>query len=156
MKNGKWTLHIIAVMALMVFMFLGLACATKPRTRTPESFTAGSGGDTMVLLRQGLDADQAFREIIFILNRHGFQPEMMNPEAGFLRTRWNTTWTTFRDGSKERYRVSVIILFNPNRTQVILQAPAEFSRDGGTVWIEGYDRKAIDTLRNDITMAIGN
>ena len=142
---------------LVMVLVLGMMAAGCGSTgNTPESFVSGSGGDTIILLRQGLDPDQAFREIIFILNRHNFQPEMMNPEAGFLRTRWNTTWTHFRDGSSERYRVQVIVQFNPSRTQVIIQAPAEFSIDGGTNWREGYDRRAVETLRNDITMAIGN
>ena len=154
---AKRTIWVGMLALVLVFGVLVSGCASLfGRSRTPASFIAGSGGDTTILLRQGLDADQAFREIIFILNRHGFQPEMMNPEAGFLRTRWNTTWTTFRDGSRERYRVSVIIQFNPARTQVIVQAPAEFSVDGGVNWREGYDRRAIETLRNDITMAIGN
>jgi len=157
MVNKKNCLRMLGILVMvLVFGMTVVGCASLFGKKAPESFTQGSGGDTTILLRQGLDPDQAFREIIFILNRHGFQPEMMYPEAGFLRTRWNTTWTTLKSGSTERYRVSVIVQFNPNRTQVIIQAPAEFSTDGGTAWIEGYDRRVIETLRNDITMAIGN
>jgi hypothetical protein len=121
---------------------------------TPKSFTKGSGGETTVLLRQGLNFDQAFREAVFVLSRHGFEPEMMQPEAGYIRTRWNTTW--INDGkSRDEYRVRILITFNPSRTQLIVSAPAEYST-GGDKWIVGYDTRAIETLRTDLTQSIGN
>jgi len=126
--------------------------APKPPAQ-PATFRSGSAGDTTILLRQGLNFDQAFREVIFILNRHGFEPEMMQPEVGFVRTRWNTTWVTACVGA--HYRVRVTINFNPSRTQLILGAPSEWSIDGIN-WIAGYDTRAIETLRSDLTQIIGN
>ena len=139
--------------AALAFGMMVMGCVSGPAS---TSFVQGSGGDTTILLRDGLDSDQAFREIIFILNRHNFAPEMMSTEAGFIRTRWNTSWTENRLGAQEEYRVQIVVQFNPSRTQVIIQAPAERSVNNGRTWVEGYDRRAIETLRNDITQIIGN
>ena len=150
MANKKKLLGML-VMAL-VFGMTVVGCGSL-FSRTPKSFVKGSGGETMILLRQGLSFDQAFREVIFILSRHGFEPEMMQPEAGYIRTRWNTTWVSGKTGGE--YRVRILINFNPSRTQLIVSAPAEYST-GGDKWVVGYDTKAIEILRTDLTQSIGN
>ena len=150
MKNKKFRLGMPVM--ILVFGMMVFGCASSPNV--PSSFQSGSGssGDTTILIRQGLDFDQAFREVIFILNRNNFEPEMMQPEVGYIRTRWNTSWND-RGTSVDYYRVRVVINFNPNRTQLILSAPAEYF-DGG--WKTGYDTRAVETLRNDLTQIIGN
>jgi len=149
MANKKIWMGML-VMAL-VFGMTVVGCGSLG---TPKSFQKGSGGETTVLLRQGLSFDQAFREAVFVLSRHGFEPEMMQPEAGYIRTRWNTTW--INDGkNQDKYRVRILITFNPSRTQLIVSAPAEYST-GGEKWEVGYDTKAIETLRTDLTQSIGN
>ena len=146
------------VLALVLCMtVLGCALFSKATSsnKAPSSFQSGSGssGDTSVLLRQGLNFDQAFREVVFILNRHGFDPEMMQPEAGYIRTRWSNTWND-NGTNLEYYRVRVVISFSPNRTQLIISAPAEYNKGNG--WQTGWDTRAISTLRTDITQSIGN
>jgi hypothetical protein len=140
---------------VLVFGVTAFGCASLFRSRAPSSFQSGSGssGDTTILLRQNLNFDQAFREAIFVLNRHNFEPEMMQPEVGYIRTRWNTAWND-RGTSVEYYRVRIVINFNPSRTQLILSAPAEYLTDSG--WRTGFDTRAIETLRNDLTQIIGN
>jgi hypothetical protein len=151
MANKKNWLGILAI--TLVFGMTVVGCGSSPST--PKSFVKGSGGETMVLLRQGLDFNQAFREAVFVLSRHGFEPEMMQPEAGYIRTRWNTTW--YSEGSNtQRYRVRILINFNPSRTQLIISAPAETLTKEGETWIVGYDTRAIETLRTDLTQSIGN
>ena len=143
------------VMVLVFGMTLVGCLSLFSRKKAPNSFQTGSGGETTILLRQGLDFDQAFREVLFILSRHGFEPEMMQSDAGYIRTRWNTTWYNYQDNSRERYRVRILINFNPSRTQLIVNAPAEYSAQGET-WVVGYDTRAIETLRTDLTQSIGN
>jgi len=146
MVNRKNWLGMLVI--ALVFGMTVLGCSS-----TPRSFTKGSAGDTTILLRQGLDAEQAFREANFIINRHGFEPEMMNTEAGYIRTRWNYTWND-RGREVDYYRVRVVVTFNPNRTQLVLSAPSEFLSRGR--WITGFDTRAIETLRTDLTQSIGN
>ncbi|MDR1390144.1 MAG: hypothetical protein LBJ31_09250 [Treponema sp.] len=153
MANKKIWLGIPVMVLAFGMMVAG--CGGSPTPRAPSTFVTGSGGETTVLLRQGLDFEQAFREVLFILNRHGFEPEMMQPEAGYIRTRWNTTWNNPNTAAETRYRVRIVVTFNPGRTQVFINAPAERLTDG-TNWVVGYDTKAIDTMRTDITQIIGN
>jgi hypothetical protein len=119
----------------------------------PESFQRGNGGETIVLLRPGLEFDQAFREVAFLLSRHGFDSEMIQPEVGYIRTRWSFTWNDTGKIS-EVYRVRIICNFNPNRTQLIIKAEAEYLKRGN--WVQGFDIRAIETLRTDINNVVGN
>jgi hypothetical protein len=157
MKNKKLWLGIPVMLLVFGIMVTGcLSLFGSSTSRAPSSFQSGGGsaGDTTILLRQGLNFDQAFREVIFILNRHGFEPEMMQPEAGYIRTRWSSSWND-RGTHTDFYRVRVVVAFNPNRTQLILSAPAEY-RSTGESWQTGYDTRAVATLRTDITQIIGN
>ncbi|MDR1220724.1 MAG: hypothetical protein LBK73_14080 [Treponema sp.] len=135
----------------VVLLALGLVLAGC--ASVPKSFQKGSGGETTILLRQGLDFDQAFREVAFVLNRHGFESEMLQPEVGYIRTRWIHTWND-TGTTTESYRVRISCNFNPNRTQLIIKAEAEYLQGGQ--WIAGFDTRAIETLRNDLNMIIGN
>ena len=155
MINNKKNLLGLLIMVLVISMMLVGCESLLPTSKTPQGFSKGSGGETTILLRQGLVFEQAFREAIFILTRHGFEPEMMNAEAGYIRTRWSTTWFDMGKGKEDRYRVRILVTFNPSRTQLIISAPAEYST-GGTNWIVGYDTRAIETLRTDFTQSIGN
>jgi hypothetical protein len=147
MANKKIWMGMLVIVLAFGMMVIG--CSS-----TPDSFRKGSAsaGDTAILIRQGLDPEQAFREANFIINRHGFEPEMMNTEAGYIRTRWSYSWNA-KNSEVDYYRVRVVITFNPNRTQIILSAPSEYL-DGGK-WLTGWDSRAIETLRTDITQSIG-
>jgi hypothetical protein len=108
----------------LVFGLTVLGCSS-----TPKSFQKGSGGETTILLRQDLDFDKAFREVAFLLNRHGFEQETIQPEVGYIRTRWNFTWND-TEKTLEAYRARILYNFNPSRTQLIVKAEAEYL-DGG-------------------------
>jgi hypothetical protein len=135
----------MAAMAL-VFGLTVFGCASGPK-----GFVKGSGGDTTILLRQGLDFDLAFREVAFALNRHGFDTETIQPEVGYIRTRWNR-WNSTT--SIDAYRVRIVCNFNPARTQLIVKAEAEYLVRGR--WVTGYDTSAIETLRTDLNNILGN
>ena len=140
---------------LVIAILLGLTimgCRSSPPP-APVSFQSGSRGDTSILLRQGLNFDSTFREVIYILNRNGFEPELMQPDVGYIRTRWTNSWND-SGTSVDYYRVQVIINFNPNRTQLLVSAPAQYYRNGN--WVTGYDTRAVETLRNDLTIIVGN
>jgi hypothetical protein len=146
----KWSTLLRAGILGMVLVFgmIVVGCSS-----IPKSFQRGSGGETTILLRQGLDFDQAFREVAFLLNRHGFETETIQPEVGYIRTRWNFTWN---DSGKtlEAYRVRILCNFNPTRTQLIVKAEAEYLNRGD--WVSGFDTRAIETLRTDLNNVIGN
>jgi len=149
MAKKNFLLGILTIVLVLGMMVIG--CKSTPRT--PKSFQRGSGGDTTILLRQGLDFDLAFREVAFLLNRHGFETETIQPEVGYIRTRWNYTWND-KGEYLEAYRVRILCNFNPARTQLIVKADAE-SFVGGN-WINGFDTRAIETLRTDLNNVVGN
>jgi hypothetical protein len=134
------------LVVVLVFGMTVVGCASSPK-----NFVKGSGGDTTILLRNGLDFDLALREVAFTLNRHNFETEVIQPEVGYIRTRWNRWDSTT---TIDAYRVRIICNFNPNRTQLIVKAEAEYFVKGE--WVSGYDTRAIETLRNDLNNIIGN
>jgi hypothetical protein len=144
-KKNWWGMLVM----VLVFGMTVVGCGSSPKT--PKSFVAGSGGDTTILLRQGLDFDRAFREVAFTLNRHGFETEMIQPEVGYIRTRWNNWVSTT---SIDAYRVRITCNFNPSRTQLIVKAEAQFFEDNQ--WKSGWDSSAIETLRTDLNNVVGN
>jgi hypothetical protein len=146
MKKKLFLMGMLGMVLAFIMTFFG--CASSPR-----SFQKGTAGDTTVLLRDGLDFDRAFREVAFILNRHGFNSDTLQPEVGYIRTTWNYQWND-TGNTIETYRVRVICNFNPSRTQLILKVEAETSNGKG--WISGFDTRAVETLRTDITQSIGN
>jgi hypothetical protein len=137
---------------VLVFGMTVVGCSTLGLGK-PKSFQKGSGGDTTILLRQGLDYDQAFREVDFAIRKHNFEVETLTPEVGYLRTQWSYAWNgtgkTF-----EAYRVRIICNFNPGRTQLIFKAEAQYLE--GENWVQGFDTSAIEALRVDLTNAVGN
>jgi hypothetical protein len=135
----------------MLVMVLVFGMTVVGCSSTPKNFVKGSAGETTILLRDGLDFDRAFREVAFILNRHGFESEAIQPEVGYIRTRW------YKWDSKESidaYRVRVLCNFNPSRTQLIVKVEAEYLVRGD--WVSGNDTRAIETLRTDLNNAVGN
>jgi len=157
MKNNLFSLvRILGITLVFGVMVTGCASLFGGGGGGPASFVTGAtGGETSVLLRPGLEYEQAFREVIFVLTRHGFHPEMINQDAGFIRTQWNHEWhrVAGRDGV-DRYRVRAIVNFNPARDQLIINPEGEWYQNGA--WVRGFDRRAAETLRNDLTMAVGN
>jgi hypothetical protein len=145
MKNKRFWLGMLVI--VLVFGMTVVGCASSG----PKNFVKGSGGDTTILLRQGLAFDQAFREVAFLLNRHGFETETIQPEVGYIRTRWNRWDSTT---TIDAYRVRIICNFNPARTQLIVKADAEYFMRGE--WVSGYDTRAIETLRTDLNNVVGN
>ncbi|MDR1286114.1 MAG: hypothetical protein LBK08_00755 [Treponema sp.] len=144
MVNKRVWLGVLVIVLVLGMTVLG--CSS-----TPKSFIKGSVGDTTVLLRNGIDFDLAFREVAFLLNRHGFETETIQPEVGYIRTRWSSWDSTT---TIDAYRVRIICNFNPARTQLIVKAEAEYRVKGG--WVSGYDTRAIETLRTDLNNVVGN
>ena len=138
---------------VMLAMVLVFGMAVVGCSSTPGSFVRGPASPVTIMLRPGLDFDQAFREVSFILLNNNFQTETLQPEAGFIRTNWRF-WVTPRGQTVESYRVRVSVTFNPNRTQVILNVEGQVLQRG--TWVPGWDRAVTEDLRQELTMAVGN
>jgi len=148
-KNHLW----LGVLVLaLVFGMTFVGCFTTGGA--PRTFVRGQPGTSTIMLRQGLDFDQAFREVSFILLQKKFQTETLQPAAGFIRTNWRI-YTTPKGQVNERYRVRVSVTFNPSRTQVTLDVEGQW-QDGRGNWISGNDTAISEDLRTELTMSVGN
>jgi hypothetical protein len=155
MANKKTWLGMLVMVLVFGMMVAGCALFSKStKNVVPASFVRGNSGETTILLRRGLVYEEAFREAAFILNRHGFESEMMQQDGGYIRTRWNTTWIDQGSSREPYYRVRVILTFNPARTQLFINAEAEYLE--GDYWVKGSDSRAIETLRTDLNSIVGN
>jgi len=139
---------------VLAFGMSVVGCVSLFGGSAPNTFVRGQASSTTILLRPGLDYDQAFREVAFILLQNNFQTETLQPEAGFIRTNWRI-WTTPRGDVNDRYRVRVSITFNPARTQVTLNVEGQWQDRGGN-WLTGNDTSISEDLRVELMMAVGN
>ena len=138
------------VMAL-VFGMTVVGCASWG---APRTFVRGQASSTTIMLRQGLDPEQAFREVSFILLQNNFLTEILQPEAGFIRTNWINVHTRRGGQIDDSYQVRVSVTFNPSRTQVTLNVEAR--RDVNGNWHTGSDTAITEDLRTTLMMSVGN
>jgi len=153
-KNLLGMLVIVLVFGMMVVGCGSLGSLFGGSKSAPRTFVRGQPGTSTIMLRQGLNYDQAFREVSYILLQKKFQTETLQPEAGYIRTNWRV-WTTERGQVNDRYRVRVSVTFNPARTQVSLNVEGQWQDSQGS-WIPGNDTAISDDLRTELTMAVGN
>jgi len=137
----------------MPVMVLAFGMTVVGCASAPGSFVRGPASPVTIMLRPGLDFDQAFREVSFILLNNNFQTETLQPEAGFIRTNWRF-WVSPRGQTVDSYRVRVSVTFNPARTQVILNVEGQMLERGS--WVPGWDRAVTEDLRTELLMAVGN
>jgi len=153
MKSKLFSLAgILAIMLVLGLTVTG--CASLFGGSAPSTFVRGQAGTTTIMLRPGLDFDQAYREVSFILLQKNFQTETLQPEAGYIRTNWRV-WTTARGQINDRYRVRISVTFNPSRTQVTLNVEGQW-QDGSGNWLPGNDTAISEDLRTELMMAVGN
>ena len=151
MANKKFKVGMLVM--VLVFGMSVAGCASL-FNQAPASFVRGGVGTTTIMLRPGLEFEQAFREVAFILLQNNFQTDTLQPEAGFIRTNWRF-WVTPRGQTADFYRVRVSVTFNPARTQVTLNVEGQWL-DGRGNWIDGSDTRVSEDLRVELMMAVGN
>ena len=154
MKKNSILLGMLVMVLVFGMSVVGCASLFGRGGGAPSTFVRGQAGTSTIMLRPGLDPDQAYRQVAFILLQNNFQTETLQPEAGFIRTNWRV-WTTARGQVNDRYRVRVSVTFNPSRTQVTLNVEGQW-QDGRGNWIPGNDTSISDDLRTELTMSIGN
>jgi len=116
-------------------------------------FVRGEGGRTSVQIADRISYDLAFDEVVNVLFR-SFEIEMINKEAGYIRTSWRTTWAGGPTSTpQKRYRVRVTINMSPTRQRIDILTEAERLR--GDRWVRGNDTRLLETVRRDIAGNVG-
>ncbi|MDR0467757.1 MAG: hypothetical protein LBG67_02795 [Campylobacteraceae bacterium] len=114
-----------------------------------------SDTETVVFLRKDLDFDKAFNEVVFALNRNGFEIEEMQPQAGYIRSKWSSLGNEVYRVA-HYYKVRAICNFNPDRTKLVINAEAQYKPSLFDSYRRGSDSIVPEILRKDINMVIGN
>lgn len=152
--SKKKTLRTIA-QCLIIVAFCALGAASRSHKQaTVSTFTAGSPGWAQININKDTDYDLAFDDVVSVLSRN-FEIEVLSPETGYVRTKWNTTWLNKEDGTYQKnYRVRCTIKMSKQRMRIDINTEAEWY--DGKVWIIGYDTQALATLKQDITGVVGS
>lgn len=142
--------RIVGIKRILVSLLMaGLvtACATT----TPTTFTVGESDWSVIELRDGIEYDTAWQQIVDVLARR-FDIEIVEKESGYLRSSWIYTW--WQSGRHtEEYRVRALIKFTPEKDAVAIKTDAHYLERAG--WITGADTLLLDTLKSDIMGVVG-
>ena len=139
-------------MALALALTLVLMVLTNCAT-SPTSFTRGEQDWSIIELREGIEYETAWEEIVDLLARR-FDIEMVEKDSGYLRTSWNYTW--WQSGVRtENYRVRAMAKFTPEKDALAIKAEAHYYLDRASSWLTGADSLLLDTLKTDIMGTVG-
>jgi len=132
---------------ICVSMIFLLACGSS------STFVKGEGGRSTVQISDRISYNLAFDEVISILTRK-FELEMISKEAGYLKTKWVTTWTGKWGARPQKdYRVRITIRMSEERKRIEIHAEAEKLK--GKYWVSGYDTRLLEDIRKDISGVVG-
>jgi len=131
---------------ILVAILLLSSCAST-------SFMKGDGGRTTVQIADRISFNLAFDEVMTILTRK-FELELISKEAGYIKTKWQTTWVG-KWGYKPQkdYRVRITVRLSAERKRIDIHAEAEKLQ--GNYWISGYDTRLLEDIRKDISGVVG-
>ncbi|MDR2148866.1 MAG: hypothetical protein LBE91_20695 [Tannerella sp.] len=136
-----------------IVFFESCRARRTPRVVPIASFVEGDGGWTSVLISKNVKYELAFDDVLGIVTRN-FEIDMISPEAGYLRTKWNTTYIKMSNGYiRKDYRVRITIKMSKERNKIDIHAQAE--RLIGDSWRSGYDTQLLETMRQDIAGVVG-
>lgn len=138
-------------LAMLVASFSALVLASC--ASTPTSFTRGSAEWSVIELRDGIEYEKAWEEIVDVVARR-FDIEMVEKESGYLRSGWVYTW--WKDGVRtENYRVRAMVKFTPEKEAVAIRTDAQYMDRLSRGWITGMDTLLLETLKSDIMGTVG-
>jgi len=140
---------ITSIFILFIVVSLLQSCGSV----TPKTFVKATDGGTWsaILIREDLTYDKAFNEVLDVVAKR-FEMDMINKDGGYGRSNWIYTWND-KGKHTEKYRTRVIFKFSADRTKVDIKTEAEFG--GEPRWIKGYDTRLLQTMKQDISGAVG-
>jgi len=140
---------------LLLFLIAGCVVASVAScvvATMPKTFVeASEPGWTRIDLREGVDLEQAWREVIDILAKR-FELEVISKDGKYIRTSWLYTW--WKQGEvTDKYRVRAVVKFSPDGTAIDVRTEAQFLVK--KQWIIGYDTRMLSTIKTDIGGILG-
>jgi len=146
MSKGKRQVVKLIFLLCISMIFLS-ACGSS------SSFVKGEGGRSTVQIADRISYNLAFDEVITILTKK-FELEMISKEAGYLKTKWVTTWTgKWGEKPQKSYRVRITVRMSEERKRIDIHAEAEKRK--GNWWETGHDTRLLEEIRKDISGVVG-
>jgi len=111
--------------------------------------------ETTILLRKDLDYDKAFRDVVLVLNKHGFAEELVQQDVGHIRT-YAMVDKILGNPRVTEIRLTIWCNFSPNRTQLTVKNEMEMV-DNSNKKVRFYlYEKPLKSLYDDLNKAVGN
>lgn len=108
-------------------------------------------GWSVIEMRKDIQYEAAWDDVTSVLIRK-FEPEMLNKETGYIRTKWNYRWTTNGKATKA-YRVRLTLKMSESKKQIEMNAEAQKLK--GKTWLIGYDTELLEVMKKDIAGVVG-
>jgi len=101
----------------------------------PSTFVRGEAGRKAIELREGIDPDRAWQEVVDVIAAD-WDVEQLSKDGGYIRTGWHYG---ISGGSRQTYRGRITIKFRPpNERQLEMKTEAHWWNPAG-YWVRGYD-----------------
>lgn len=136
--------------SILTILLIQVSCSV---TKNP-GWVASSSHDigwTEMTIDENISYDLAWDEVSSIIARR-FEPEMMNKETGYIRTKWRYNWKT--NGKLiDTYRVRAVVKMSELRHKIAVNAEAQkkYRND----WHTGYDTELLTQIKEDIAGVVG-
>ena len=131
-------------------LILGLSIALSS-CETSSFVKANEVGWSSILLSDGMTYDKSWNEVIDILAKK-FEMDVISKDGGYARSSWIYTYNKHKKYT-EGYRNRVIIKFSADRSKVDIKTEAQMK--SGKMWINGYDSKILEEIKQDISGIVG-
>ena len=118
---------------------------------TPASFVSKPPSWSAIPVREGLDYEDAWAEVVDVLARK-FDLEEISKDGGYVRTSWIHNWENGRVHD-ETYRVRATAKFSPRRDAVDVKTEAQVRIEG--TWQVGMDMRLMEEVRTSVQGAVG-
>ena len=135
------------VIYLILFLpFLFSSCETSSFIQTNDV------GWSTILLADNMTFEKSWNEVIDIVAKK-YEMDVISKDGGYARSRWYGAIKGNGQNS-EQYRNRVTIKFSADRTKIDIKTEAQY-RTGKDKWINGYDSKVLQNLKEDISGVVG-
>jgi hypothetical protein len=140
MSKGNFFKY-FGIIALAMFIAGTSSCRSVPGT-----FMRSDPGWTVIQLRDGLNYDKAFDDVVDVCVR-SFEMEMISKESGYGRSKWHSIWANAMQ--TKIYQKRITFKFSSDRSKIEIKTEAIYNG------MMGYDTQLLETMKQDIIAVVG-
>ena len=140
------------LLATMLSLTVGLGCAgLKPPKSFVQTFDE-SAAWRVVQIRDGLEYSDAWDMIVDTVAKK-FDLELVEREAGYLRTSWKYTYIVSKSVC-DRYKSRIIVKFESGKKDAFsVKTETQWLTENG--WVPGFDSMILEDVYGDLQGKVG-